>query len=384
MSSILIVFLGSRGGGVYLTWELFKALRTTPSNNYSTLISSNNPLLSEYNKLYPTPLIVVKTHARSFGQVLWHSILLVRPLMIVGKILKANPDVVYFSMEHSWMPIIVVFLRLFRPRIKIVYTKHNPFQFDSLGSGIQNRILHAVDVFLIKKSHVIFTYSEFVKKSILLGTKVSANSVFSFHLGIVHHPHNSNWTHHGFCKSNTLRLLFFGRILSYKGIDVLAKSYELLKNENIPVQLTIAGEGEIDPICHQQLKRLGAIVMNHWISETELESLLAETDLFIAPYTRASQSGPVSTAVAYAIPAIVSDIGGLAEQVRNGINGIIVKPGQPQEIVSAVKKIYHEPSLLKKYSQGAKELSEGDFSWKTIAREMDASFSVILQATKMA
>jgi glycosyltransferase involved in cell wall biosynthesis len=64
-----------------------------------------------------------------------------------------------------------------------------------------------------------------------------------------------------------LRLLFFGRILKYKGLPLLIDAVEKLRAEGVPVHLGVAGTGNIR---HERsrLEALQAEVVNRWIGTT--------------------------------------------------------------------------------------------------------------------
>lgn len=378
MEDVLIVYLGSRGGGVLDTWEIYEGLKRHNYERYSVLIAAHNPFLQKFKEFSPNSLHVVKTHGRSFWSAAIHTILLVRPFKILKMITDINPKVLFFTMEHSWMLFVVFWLKLLNSKIDIVYTKHNPIQFDSMGSGFLNKILHRIDIFLFNKANYIFTLSDYVRKSLLKIPNVNSDRIRSFPLGIHYSIKNEN-NHGPFFKDNKLHLLFFGRILSYKGIDVLAEAFEIMKNENLPVILTIAGEGNINKNTLDKLNNAGAILLNKWINDDDLSEMLLVTDVVVVPYTHASQSGPVGIAIAHHIPIIATDVGGLPEQIKHDLNGLVIKSGDAKAIVNAVKSILQNISLLNKYSQGAKELCEKDFSWNFITKKMDSFFNDILK-----
>ncbi|MEO0070441.1 MAG: glycosyltransferase family 4 protein, partial [candidate division WOR-3 bacterium] len=147
-----------------------------------------------------------------------------------------------------------------------------------------------------------------------------------------------------------------------------------MKNKNLPVQLTIAGGGNIEAQILNKIKKLGISLLNCWIDDSELRLLLSEADVVIIPYKQASQSGPASIAVALGIPVIATRVGGLTEQVYDGVNGILIKPNSPEEIVKAVEQILAQPETLNRFSEGAKSLRENELSWNNTAKEMAKHF----------
>ncbi|MDW8307017.1 MAG: glycosyltransferase family 4 protein, partial [Leptospiraceae bacterium] len=182
---------------------------------------------------------------------------------------------------------------------------------------------------------------------------------------------SEKFIHQGFNLERELRLLFFGRILNYKGIDVLIRAYDLMVKKGMNVELTVAGEGRIEDWILREIKRLNINLINRWITEDELLEILKGTDIVVAPYKEASQSGPVSIATALGIPVIATKVGGLVEQVLDGINGILIEPEDPETLCKAVERVYYDRNLLIKLSEGAKFLSRSQLSWDNIVKEME-------------
>lgn len=377
MNHILILYLGSRGGGVYDTYAICEALSKVGKNQYSLMISENNPLKEDLKKLSLKDVYIIKTHKLSLKDFLFRSILPIRLVRILRLLNHIKPSLIFITMFHPWMVPLVLYTKLFMPKTVIAFIRHNPLNFESIGSGMFNKILNFLENLLTNNSDYIITLSESVREEIISKVHIPSYRIFSIKLG-AHKSVCKDWSHSGFLKDGVLRLLFFGRILNYKGIDTLIEAFEDLKKEGFPVKLTIAGEGTIDGYWMKKIEELDIRLMNYWVSEEELCKLLAETDIVVLPYKEASQSGPASISLALGIPVIATKVGGLKEQVRDGTNGILVEPNSPKALAEAVRKILKEPALLKKFSEGAKKLSDSEFSWEEICKRIDEKFTEIL------
>jgi glycosyltransferase involved in cell wall biosynthesis len=82
----------------------------------------------------------------------------------------------------------------------------------------------------------------------------------------------------------------------------------------------------------------------------------------VLPYSDATQSGIIQIAYHYEKPVIATDVGGLAEVVRNNETGFIIEPKSPKAISDAVIKFY-EDNLEDKFSNNAKE-EKKKYSWE--------------------
>jgi len=120
--------------------------------------------------------------------------------------------------------------------------------------------------------------------------------------------------------------------------------------------------------------------VNRWLDDSELCGLLWTRMSLFSLYNEASQSGPAGIAAGLGIPMIASNVGGLAEQVVDGENGILVRPGSADAICRAVKTFVDRPELLREYSNRTKQLSDKQFSWERKRNRLDAIFSELINA----
>ena len=123
------------------------------------------------------------------------------------------------------------------------------------------------------------------------------------------------------------RLLFFGVIAYYKGLDLLIDAVEQLAAEGITnLRLTIAGKGPHWDECAKRIKTPELYRLEvRYIADEELPDLMAGHHFMVLPYRDASQSGPQTIALNYHLPVIVSDVEGLSDFVENGRTGWVFR-----------------------------------------------------------
>jgi glycosyltransferase involved in cell wall biosynthesis len=109
------------------------------------------------------------------------------------------------------------------------------------------------------------------------------------------------------------RLLSFGRLLAYKGLDLLAEALgEVLPDTDMVVR--IVGQGP-DSAALEALARLPRVsVENRWVPEAEIASLLGWADGVVLSHREASQSGVAAAALAARRFLVATRVGGLVEQ----------------------------------------------------------------------
>ncbi|MFA5403439.1 MAG: glycosyltransferase [Ignavibacteria bacterium] len=161
-------------------------------------------------------------------------------------------------------------------------------------------------------------------------------------------------------------ILFFGYIRKYKGLMYLLEAMpEILKDTN--AKLLIAGEFYDDEKPYKEkIKELkleeNILLLSDFMPDEKIRYFFSACDCLVLPYTDATQSGIVQIAYYYDKPVIVTDVGGLSEVVISEKTGIIINPGNVNEVVTAVKRYYTE-NLENEFSENIKT-EKLKYSWE--------------------
>ena len=110
----------------------------------------------------------------------------------------------------------------------------------------------------------------------------------------------------------------------------------------------------------------------------QLIDVYREADIFVMPSTaREGLARSVIEAMAQGVPAIVSDIGGLPEIVRNRKDGFVVKGGDVEALANALDKLVSNEKLLNEFSKSAKERIEKSFNTLTTQEKLLSLYKVL-------
>lgn len=132
-----------------------------------------------------------------------------------------------------------------------------------------------------------------------------------------------------------LKLLFLGRVIAYKGVELLV---EAMQNHKM-LTLTLAGRQQ-----GASFRSTSSIqVINKYLTEEEIGELLSSHHVLILPYTNASQSGIISLGVSAEIPMIITKTGGLPEQIPEHC-ALWIEPAS-LGISKAITRLKNEPTL---------------------------------------
>lgn len=122
-----------------------------------------------------------------------------------------------------------------------------------------------------------------------------------------------------------LRLLFFGRLLAYKGLDLLEAALRLLGPRD-DYEVRVVGSGPEDPILDALRRLPNVTVENRWVPEDEVAALLAWSDALVLTYREASQSGVAAAALSARRHVLSTRVGGLVEQLAAEPGAVLCEP----------------------------------------------------------
>ena len=138
------------------------------------------------------------------------------------------------------------------------------------------------------------------------------------------------------------RLLFFGLVRPYKGLDVLLRA---LADGPPDVRLRAAGEFWNGTQAAEALSRSLGILhrvefRDGYIAATDVPKLFSDVDALVLPYRSATGSQGVWTGFEFGVPVIATTAGNLAESIRPGVDGILAEPENVESLASAIRNFY--------------------------------------------
>ncbi len=142
------------------------------------------------------------------------------------------------------------------------------------------------------------------------------------------------------------RIAFVGRLVTEKGIWTLV---EAVKGLSVSVELDIVGEGPLLPTLRDVVEREAMstrVNLLGYLPPERICEVLVRSGLLVTPSIWEEPLGlVVLEAMACGVPVVASSVGGIPEIVQHNLNGLLVKPGDPDALARAITLIIDDPRL---------------------------------------
>ena len=167
-------------------------------------------------------------------------------------------------------------------------------------------------------------------------------------------------------------LLFFGFIRAYKGLDILLEAWADPRVGAMPVKLVIAGEFYEDAAPYEVLIKKfqlesRIVRATDFIPNEQVADYFCAADLVVQPYKHATQSGVSQIAYHFGRPMLVTDVGGLAELIPDGVVGYVVPP-TPGALADALVDFYVN-NREEAFASGVRQ-ERTKFSWEVMVMSL--------------
>ncbi|MBI3742480.1 MAG: glycosyltransferase family 4 protein [Chloroflexi bacterium] len=170
-------------------------------------------------------------------------------------------------------------------------------------------------------------------------------------------------------------ILYFGYIIRRKGLEYLIDAFDIIHSQFPDHVLLLAGgelgyQSEYATGLRQDVERRGLnnhIIFTSFLDGDEIEKLYARCEFVVLPYTYSiSSSLPLSFALQYSKPIIATRIGTMAEEVRDGVNGLLVPPRDASALAQAMISLASNRQLRERLANGAQQNAR-ERTWSKVA-----------------
>lgn len=166
------------------------------------------------------------------------------------------------------------------------------------------------------------------------------------------------------------RLLFVGRIVYQKGLDLLLNALAGMKATEWT--LDMVGDGPRTEKLRTQAAQLGIserVRFAGWQTGAALARFYAEANLFVYPSRHEGMPNAVLEAMASGLPVLASRIAGNEELVAQGETGFLVPPEDVPALQSALAALLADEKNLQRMGAAARQKAEAQYSWRSVGEE---------------
>ena len=357
---IMVWHLGRKGAGPKYNFEMAMALQNE-GHEVHACISEQAENYQDYIK-NGIKVVSFNTYNGSIS-----ALLSILRLPFIIKVFTAyihshNIKNIYCTMPHIWNCFISS--RFAETKINYLLTIHDATQHQGEENVILNWLMNRDR----RNADGIVVLTEHVKELLKNENKpiyVIPHPAFSFGDGKVT-PKKIN--------NKTIKLIFFGRIHPYKGLDILIDAYQSLCKKNDRFSLSIYGAGDMTPYNKEIITLPRVNVHNRWIQDSEIDLIMKNHDICVIPYRDASQSGVIPTALACGLPVVATPVAGLKEQIENGKTGLFADNITSKALLEAIENLANNQSLYEYISSNAILYAKNEMGWDRAAKSSIKAF----------
>jgi glycosyltransferase involved in cell wall biosynthesis len=172
-------------------------------------------------------------------------------------------------------------------------------------------------------------------------------------------------------------LLFLGRVKKEKGLYDLFEAVAKLSIQFPDLRIFAGGDGNIKELSEHagQLRIQGRVTFFGWVEGDQKQDLLARATIFVLPSYNEALPVAILEAMAVGLPIISTTVGGIPDAVENGVEGLLIAPGNVDALVTAIAKLLLDPELRQQMGEAAVRKVRGQFSSDRIIRRIETLYT---------
>lgn len=288
-----------------------------------------------------------------------------------------------YDLIHAHHPIAGLAMKKIYPDIPLIQTLHSSYERELILNGVIEEG-GAEHQFLVS----IYRELEHVSDRLMTVSRSFADYLAPY----IDHPDSIGIIPNGFDEKrfkpvphdNSIpQLVTVTRLVPAKGIDTLFKACAELKSRGHEYVLHIIGDGPSRAELELLAQELGIYNETIFYGYTlHPEEFMPFFDIFVLP-SRAEAFGSVFAEAALSCLALVgTNVGGIPEQIEDGVNGLLVNPDDQLALADALEKVITDPGYRYDLSRSAWDKAKSLYSLTRVANELKKTYLQYQPGTK--
>ncbi|MFH1990696.1 MAG: glycosyltransferase family 4 protein [Patescibacteria group bacterium] len=162
--------------------------------------------------------------------------------------------------------------------------------------------------------------------------------------------------------SETHKIGYVGRLVEDKGLEDILEAVKILGD----YKLIIFGAGPLESKLKTMAKNLGISDKIEWrgfVPYNKVPEALSQIDVFVYPSLHEGFGRAIMEALAMEKAVVATNVGGIPDLIKDGVNGFLVKPNNPQELVLKIQELLENKELREKFGKTGREYVSKNFEW---------------------
>ena len=169
---------------------------------------------------------------------------------------------------------------------------------------------------------------------------------------------------------------FCGLFRPEKQLPVLLRAFKQLRTTSRHVRLLLVGDGVEMSECRRLTAELDlGEVVEFAGMQADVEPFLQRMDLLVLPSSTEAMPMAVIEAMAMGKPVVASAVGGLCEIIEDGVSGLLVEPGNVEQLVDRLSRLLGDTELRSQFERAARNRVEELFSEAQMFRRYERVYS---------
>jgi len=158
-------------------------------------------------------------------------------------------------------------------------------------------------------------------------------------------------------------ILYVASLTERKGVALLLDAFRRVHAQLPGTRLQLVGEGPLREELAQKIEAWGlgdAVQLVGFVPHTELATWYARADVFVLPTLEDTYAVALAEAAAYGLPIVTTPFAGAAAEVlREGLNGVVIDPRDPEQFAQCIVGILSDKEALARMGGNSIEVARG-------------------------
>ena len=177
---------------------------------------------------------------------------------------------------------------------------------------------------------------------------------------------------------------FIGSMKPWHGLEKLMQAFNILRDEE-RINLVFVGEGPQRTALEEEAKRLNLshrVLFTGAVAYQDIPKMLSDMDVLVAPYPDLKDFyfSPIKIFeyMASGRPIVASNVGQVAEILKNEATALLVPPGDPEALASALMRLERNRELGTKLGSNAQQEARSCHTWAMRVKTMESVFDTLV------